>query len=83
MKDKQNQTKKHVSKRAAERQRARQRRRLWTIGLAILALAGLAGLAVWSSGREKAPAAAATIDPGRSKGSETATVLVEEYGDFQ
>lgn len=75
--------KKNLSKRAARRQRARQRRRLWTIGLAILALAGLAGLAVWSFGREKAPAAGATVDPGRSKGSESATVLVEEYGDFQ
>lgn len=83
MKDKQDQPKKYMSKRAAGRQRARRRQRLWTIGFAILALAGMAGLVAWSFGREKAPAAAVNIDPGRIKGNESALVLVEEYGDFQ
>lgn len=82
MNDKEEQKKRHISKRAAERQRAYRRQRLWTIGFAVLALAGLAGLAAWGFAREKAPAAG-DIDPGRSKGSETASVLVEEYGDFQ
>lgn len=83
MKDKPEQSKKYISRRASGRQRARKRQRLWTISLALLALAGIAGLAIWGFGREKAPAGAATLDPGRGKGSETAPVFVEEYGDFQ
>lgn len=71
------------SKRTAWRQRAQRRKRWQTIGVAILGLAGLAGLAIWGFGRQGPPAAGETIDPGRSIGRESAPVLVEAYGDFQ
>lgn len=83
MKPKPEHAKRQGSKRTAWRQRAQRRKRLQTMGVAILGMAGLAGLAVWGLGRPEPPAAGETIDPGRSRGNEAAPVMVEEYGDFQ
>ncbi len=67
---------------AERRARARQRkRRIYTLFIAVLAV-GMMFFAPFQD-REDVTSTDSEVDPNKSKGSPTASVLVVEYGDFQ